>query len=163
LWDYLLSRESGFVAICSGNSQYTPGPASIRHQPVQNVAYVSVADLAQDNERPLHVLGHLIDHHLGCGGDAEGQWLSEGGGLVAGWQVAGERLPRLFTLGYAVDEVAQTGVRDYFAQSLALYCRNRQHLNAADPQICKWLRSTLWDEAFWRAEKRHRGNEKQND
>jgi hypothetical protein len=163
LWDFLLSLNCGFVAIYSGDSEYIPGPARIRRQTVQNVAYVSVADLAQDNERPLHVLGHLIDHHLGCGGDAEGYWLSQGGGLVPEWQLAGERLPRMFSLGYAVDTVAQSSVQDYFAQSLALYCRDRQHLNTADPQIDKWLRYTLWDKAFWRAEKRHRGNEKADD
>jgi len=84
---------------------------------------VRVADLAQDNEGPLHALGHLIDHHLGCGGEAEGRWLSEGGGLVPDWQRAGERLPRLFDLGYAADHVAGSSVQDYFAQSLALYCR----------------------------------------
>ena len=163
LWDYLLSLNSGFVAICSGDSEYVPGPARIRQQPVQNVAYVSVADLARDNERPLHVLGHLIDHHLGCGGDADGRWLSQGGGVDPGWQLSGERLPRLFALGYAVDEVAQSGIRDYFAQSLALYCRNRQHLNTGDPQIYKWLRSTLWNKAFWEIEKKLGESERQDD
>lgn len=163
LWGFLLSLNSGFVAISSGDSQYIPGPARLRQKTVENVAHVSVADLAQDNERPLHVLGHLLDHHLGCGGAAEGLWLSEGGGLVPEWQLAGERLPRLFSLGYAVDGVAGSNVQDYFAQSLALYCRDRQHLNTADPQIYKWFRSTLWDKGFWRAEKRIRGNEKENE
>jgi hypothetical protein len=162
-WDFLLSLDSGFVAISRGDSEYVPGPARIRQQSVENVARVSVADLAQDNEQPLHVLGHLLDHHLGCGGAAEGRWLSEGGGLVPEWQRAGERLPRLFSLGYAVDNVAESSVQDYFAQSLALYCRDRQRLNTADPQIYKWLRGTLWDKAFWRAEKRKRGNEEEND
>ena len=163
LWDYLLHLDRGWVAIRSRETEYRPGPASIRRQMVHNVAYVSVADLAQDNERPLHVLGHLIDHHLGCGGEAGGRWLSEGGGLVPDWQRAGERLPRLFDLGYAADHVAGSSVQDYFAQSLALYCRRRQELNIADPQIYRWLRSTLWDTAFWRAEKKLRGNEKEDD
>jgi len=149
LWDHLLAHDLGFVAICNGDSQYKPGPTTLRHQQVQNVAFVSVVDLADDNERPLHVIGHLVDHHLGCGGDSEGRWLSEGGGPVAHWRQAGERLPRLFALGYAVDGIAQSDLRDYFAQSLALYCRDRQRLNTADPQICKWFRSTLWDQGFW--------------
>jgi hypothetical protein len=82
---------------------------------------------------------------------------------VPEWQLAGERLPRLFSLGYAVDNVAESSVQDYFAQSLALYCRERQHLNTADPQIYKWLRTTLWDKGFWRAGKRHRGITEEND
>ena len=161
--DLMLHLDRGWVAIRSRETEYRPGPASIRRQMVHNVAYVSVADLAQDNERPLHVLGHLIDHHLGCGGEAGGRWLSQGGGLVPYWQRAGERLPRLFDLGYAADHVAGSSVQDYFAQSLALYCRRRQELNIADPQIYRWLRSTLWDTAFWRAEKKLRGNEKEDD
>ena len=65
------------------------------------------------------------------------------------WKEAGARLPGLFALGYGVDEVAQSSIREYFAQSLAFYCQDRRRLNVADPQIHKWFRSTLWDEAFW--------------
>ena len=150
LWGPLLSWDSGFVFICTRASDYLPGPATIRHRAVVNVAYVSVEDLASDNEQPLHVLGHLIDHHLGSGGDPQGTWLSDGGGLVPRWREAGQRLPRLYALGYAVDDIARTNVQDYFAQSLALYCRDRQRLNVADPQIDKWFSNTLWNEAFWR-------------
>lgn len=152
LWDMLLEWDSGFVVICTADSRYEPGPATIRHQLVQHVAYVSVEDLAEDNDRVLHVIGHLVDHHLGCGGAADGLWLSEGGGATSYWQHAGERLPGLYALGYAVDELAQSNTRDYFAQSLSLYCRDRQRLNVADPQICKWFRTTLWEAGFWKAE-----------
>ncbi len=115
---------------------------------MHNVAFVSVEDLARDNDRPLHVIGHLIDHHLGCGDDPDGLWLTGGGGVTPGWQQAGNRLAGLYPLGYGVDEVARSSVRDYFAQSLAIYCRDRQRLDVADPQICRWLRNTLFDERF---------------
>jgi hypothetical protein len=108
-----------------------------------------VEDLALENERPLHVIAHLIDHHLGSVGEADSAWLSGGGGGSPRWQEAGGRLSRLFGLGYAVDAVAGADVRDYFAQSLATYCREPRRLNVADPQIYKWFRSTLWNEAFW--------------
>jgi len=160
LWNQLLSWESGYVAVCTGDSHYAPGPASIRHQRVANVAFVSVEDLAVGNERPLHALGHLIDHHLGCGGDVEGPWLSDGGATLGRWRQAGQRLPELFALGYAVDPIAQSGVRDYFAQSLALFCQDRQRLNVADPLIYKWLRGTLWEKALWQDDQDGRkGNE----
>jgi hypothetical protein len=152
LWSQLLSWESGYAVICTGDSRYVPGPASIRRRQLINIAFVSVEDLAAANERPLHVLGHLIDHHLGCGGDAEGPWLSESGGTPERWRQVGQRLPELYALGHAIDPVARSGVRDYFAQSLALYCLDRQRLNVADPLIYKWLRTTLWDEAFWKTE-----------
>ena len=149
IWRKLQAWESGYAAICTGDSEYVPGPASIRHQRLANIAFVSIEDLAVDNERPLHVLGHLIDHQLGCGGDSQGRWLSDGGGASDHWRRAGQRLPELFALGHAVDQVAQSSVRDYFAQSLALFCREPQRLNVADPLIHKWFRSTLWDKALW--------------
>jgi hypothetical protein len=158
LWDYLLSYQGGFAAISPGQSRYALGPAELRGSKVQNVAYVSVEDLARGNERTLHVLGHLVDHHLGCGGDMEGPWLSDGGGTTPVWQEAGARLPRIFGLGYAADEVARSNPRDYFAQSLALYCRDRRGLEVADPQITKWLHSTLWAEGFWSAVRREAGS-----
>jgi hypothetical protein len=149
LWNYVLSCTGGFAVICLGESQYLPGPAAIRGQSLHNVAFVSVEDLAQDNEQPLHVLGHLIDHHLGCGGDPDGLWLTGSGGVSPGWQQAASRLAGLYPLDYGVDEVSRSNIRDYFAQSLAIYCRDRQRLNVADPQICRWLRDTLFDERFW--------------
>jgi hypothetical protein len=151
LAEFLLDLGSGFALITAGESGYQPGPLRLRRQGVVNVAFVSVTDLADGNERPLHVLGHLIDHHLGCLGEATGAWLSEGGGVSPDWQAASARLGRLFQLGYGVDAVAQSHVRDYFAQSVAAYCRDRRLLNVSDPQMCKWLRATLWDAAFWKA------------
>jgi hypothetical protein len=149
LWEYLLSCAGGFAVVTSGESRYVLGPATVGRRTLHNVAFVSVGDLAGENERSLHVLGHLIDHHLGCAGDPQGLWLSAGGGVMPRWQEAGARLPKLFALGYGLDEVARANVQDYFAQSLAFYCRDRQRLNVADPQIDKWLRSTLWSDAFW--------------
>lgn len=149
LLDRLLHWESGYAVISAKKSKYVPGPARIRHQRLVNVAYVSVEDLAADNEGPLHVLGHLIDHHVGCGGDSQGLWLSAGGGTTEHWRRVGQRLPELYALGHAVDAIAESSVQEYFAQSLALFCRDRQRLNVADPLIYKWFRSTLWDRAFW--------------
>lgn len=153
LWEHLLACEGGYVAICNGPSRYEPGPAQVRRRQVSNVAYVSVQDLALDNEQPLHVLGHLVDHYVGTGGAGEGAWFSEGGGLRLRWREAGAGLGKLFALGYGIDAVARSSLRDYFAQSLTLYCRDRQRLNVADPQVYRWLRATLWDESFWQAER----------
>ena len=149
LWAWLRRYPGGFVVVTVEPSHYAPGPATIRRQAVQNVAYVSVADLARQNEQPLHVIAHLLDHYLGCGGDPDGLWLSDGGGVTDRWREAGDRLGRLFPLGYGLDAVAQANIRDYFAQSLAFYCRDRRRLNVADPAITKWFRSTLWNPAFW--------------
>ncbi len=150
VWAWLLGQNGGFVLITTGASRYVPGPATIRRKTVQNVAYISVEDLARQNEQPLHVIGHLLDHYLGCGGAPDGLWLSGGGGTTDRWREAGRRLEKLFALGYGLDTTAQANVQDYFAQSLAFYCRDRRRLNTADPQITKWFRSTLWNPAFWK-------------
>jgi len=152
LWDYLLDSDGGFVSICNGQSRYVPGAALIGRRQVANAAFVSVEDLAAKNEQPLHAIGHLTDHYLGCSGQPDSLWLSEGGGVTVHWRQAGARLQRLFALGYGVDEIARSNSRDYFAQSMALYCLDRKRLNVADPQIYKWLRATLWNPASWRGQ-----------
>ena len=157
LWDYMLDCAGGAVYITVDESKYVPGPMTIRGQETLNVAKISVEDLGRENERVLHTIGYLIDHYLGCGGAADGAWLSEGGGVNPVWQQAGSRLPGLFELGYGVDEVARSDVRAYFCQSLAIYCQDRQRLNTADPQIAKWFRSTLWNDAFWQTNENQGG------
>lgn len=150
LWDALLQWESGYALLWAGESTYEPGEIEFRGRLHYGVARLSLADCAgRAPNRVLHVIGHLVDHHLGCGGEAEGAWLSEGGGVTAAWREAGQQVPRLFALGYGYDEVAQSGLRDYFAQSLVAYCRERQALNVADPQIARWFRATLWSSRFW--------------
>lgn len=157
LWDYLIDSDGGFVSICNGESSYVPGRGIIGHRRVLNVGFVSVEDLAADNEQALHTIGHLADHYLGGAGQPGADWLSGGGGVTGHWREAGARLQRLFALGYGVDEIARSNIRDYFAQSLALYCLDRQRLNVADPQICKWLRATLWNPASWRDQSPEKG------
>lgn len=139
------------MVITPDESQYVPGPANLRRRSVWNVAWISVQDLAHGNERPLHTVGHLIDHYLGSAGEGEGPWFSEGGGVVPAWREEGARLRGLFALGYGVDEIARSSLRDYFAQSLAYYCRDRKHLNMVDPPMEKWFRHTLWNQSFWQA------------
>lgn len=150
LWRTLLRWESGYAVLHAGESAYEPGEFDFRGRRLRGVALISLADCAgRAPNQVLHVIGHLVDHHLGCEGAAAGAWLSAGGGVAPAWRDAGQRLSRLFELGYGFDEVALSGVRDYFAQSLAGYCRERRALSAADPQIARWFRSTLWSRTFW--------------
>ena len=150
LWGFLLWCEGGYAVITKAQSGYRPGPAVIGDKTVENIAYLSIEDLAGPSDRPLHVFGHLIDHYLGCAGAPTGPWLTGGGGLTADWQEASARLPRLFSLGYGVAEDEGVDERDYFARSLAIYCLDRGRLNVMDPQIEKWFRSVLWNESLWR-------------
>ena len=103
LWPFLLSHDGGWIVIHAGRSHYTVGTIQVAGFDRRNVAFISVEDLARGDDMPLHIVGHLIDHYLGCGGDLDGAWLSTGGGLAPHWREAGKRLQRLFDLGYAVD------------------------------------------------------------
>lgn len=148
LWDYLLSQPTGFIVI-GKDSRYEPASIQLGEKELCGVAHVAIQDLARNNKRPLHVLSHLIDHHLGCQGHHEGPWMTQGSVARHEWTQAAQRLDRLFALGYGIDPVARANPQDYFAQSLAWYCQDRQKLNTADPQICKWFRSTIWNPSFW--------------
>jgi hypothetical protein len=158
LFSFLLSNQGGYVAIWLGESCYCAGPAQLRGRGVDNVASISVEELAKDSSlEPLQVLGHLIDHYLGCAGEVDGPWLSQGGGVTPHWRSAGERIPGLFALGYGIDQVSRSSECGYFARSLAWYCRDRSALNRADPQIERWLRNTIWSPVFWRQDKHSEG------
>ncbi|MBN1661436.1 MAG: hypothetical protein JXA93_23795 [Anaerolineae bacterium] len=150
LWSFLLNHDGGWVIVHPGRSRYVVGPVSVAGFDRHNVALISVEDLARGDDLVLHVLGHLVDHYLGCAGDPAGAWLSEGGGIEPHWREAGERLGRLFALGHAVDEAAAASVKEYVARSLAWYCHRPHDLNVADPNIWKWFRATLWNDRFWR-------------
>jgi len=154
LWDALLRWESGYSVLIAGESRYEPGEFRLRARTLHGVALISLEDLSgRAPSRVLHVMAHLVDHHLGCSGEAEGIWLSEGGGVAPVWREAGQRLARLYELGYGLDDIARSGRRDYFAQSLAAYCRERRALHVADPQITQWFRTTLWSPRFWEKER----------
>jgi hypothetical protein len=160
---YLQSCASGWLVIGAQPSTYRPGEQTLHGRTLHNVAYLSVDDLATGDPSPLHAIAHLIDHHLGCRGAPDGPWFSDGGGPTAGWRQVGARIPGLFALGYAVDAIAAGNVRDYLAQSLALFCLERQRLNVADPQIYKLLRSSLLSDGFWRGQDRKRSRPEADD
>jgi hypothetical protein len=96
------------------------------------------------------MVGHLLDHLLGCRGDPLGGWLSDGHGLNHSWRERGRQVAPLFELGYAIDEVAATSSRQYFARSVAWYIQDRRRLNVTDPLIERLLRQTLFSESFCR-------------
>ena len=150
---FWLRQPAGHVVITHLSSRYEPGEQRVKRQVLRNVAYVGIADLAQDSLEALVPIGHLLDHLLGSSGTAEGRWLSEGGGGSQALREVGARVVKLFPLGYGFDEAACGDVRAYFARSLALYLLDRRALNVADPLIEKLLRTALLSDAFWRSRK----------
>lgn len=145
------AQERGHVLIGRRDRGYVPGPQRCGKRTLDGVAYVALADLAAANDRPLVLIGLLLDHLLGCRG-GEGAWLSEGGGITPRWREVGRQVHELFELGYGQSEAAQHDPHIYFAEGLAAYCRDRRALNVADPLLERLLRRTIMNEAFWKAE-----------
>jgi len=144
------AQERGHVLIGSRDRGYVPGPQQCGRRMLDGVAHVALADLAAANDRPLVLIGLLLDHLLGCQG-GEGAWLSDGGGITPRWQEVGRQVHELFGLGYGQSEAAQRDPHFYFAEGLAAYCRDRRALNVADPLLERLLRRTIMNEAFWMA------------
>ena len=146
------AQERGHVLIGPRDGGYVPGPQPCGRRTLDGVAHVALADLAATNDRPRVLIGHLLDHLLGCGGADEGAWLSDGGGITPRWQEVGQRVRELFALGYGQSEAAQSDAHVYLAEGLAAYCRERRAFNTADPLLERLLRHTVMADAFWLSE-----------
>jgi len=147
---FVTHTPRGHIVITPGAPGYEAGVHLLRGRKLEAVAFVSLTDLVEDPLHALHVVGHLLDHLLGCRGAPAGRWLSDGHGLNPSWAEIGQRIPSLYDLGYAVDKIAAAGPRQYFARSVAWYICDRRQLNVADPQIERLLRRTIFDEDFCR-------------
>jgi len=147
---FVTHTPRGHIVITPGCSRYEPGVQLLRGRELAAVAYVSLTDLVENPLQAHHLVGHLLDHLLGCAGDPTGRWLSDGHGLNPYWMEIGQQIAFLYHLGYAVDEVAAAHPHQYFARSVAWYIHDRRQLNAADPQIQRLLRRTIFSEPFCR-------------
>lgn len=122
--------------------------------PRAGVAQIALADLSN----PAGGLGdawfwvaHLLDHHLGCLGAANGAWLSDGAGITPRWQEVGQRIAGLAQLGYNPRLAASGGdPHAYLAAGLALFITDRAALNVQDPKLERLLATTLLHAGFCR-------------
>ncbi len=144
------AHPRGHVVIVSEGRGYVPGPQTAGVYALDGVAWVGAEAVLTKEPGPLEAIAHLLDHLLGCNGEVEGPWLSEGGGVSPPWREVGARLHSLFTLGYGATKEAQTNPRAYFAWGFVLNLRDPGALNAADPRLQRLLRTTLLSEGFWR-------------
>ncbi|HIC90051.1 MAG TPA: hypothetical protein EYP04_11715 [Anaerolineae bacterium] len=143
------SHSCGHVLIGTRASGYEPGGVVIRSKELRGVAYIRVTDLVKPDWELLVPIGRLLDHLLGCDCDEAGTWLSDGGGTTKALREVGQRLQRLFPLGYGLSQAAQNDPHAYFAEGFAYYCHDRRALNVVDPVLERLLRTTLMHERFW--------------
>jgi len=132
---------------------YTPGRLPNDPHDRANVAQIALTDLAN----PAGDLGdvwfwvaHLLDHHLGCLGAADGAWLSDGAGFTLRWQEVGQRIAALARLGYSPQHDAAANPHTYLAAGVALFIADRAALNVQDPKLERLLATTLLHEGFCR-------------
>jgi len=154
---FWLGQPGGHVVITHLSAYYDPGDYLLKQNLLHNIAHVGLSDLAEESLEALVPVGHLLDHLLGNGGQPEGLWLSEGGGVDPALRQVGTRIAALFPLGHGFDTLAQQDRRSYLARSLALYWHDRRALNMADPLLERLLRTTLFSEAFWRSRQSPQG------
>ena len=132
---------------------YTPGRLADDSHGRTNVAQLALADLADPTGNrgdAWYWIAHLLDHHLGCLGAADGAWLSDGAGINARWQEVGQRIAVLARLGYNPQPGAATNPHAYLAAGLALFIADRAALNVQDPKLERLLATTLLHEGFCR-------------
>ena len=141
-------QERGHVHIGPLDGGYVPGAQTCGQRTLDGVAHVSLVDLAVGSSRPLTLVGHLLDHLLGCYGEPGGQWLSDGGGITPRWLEVGQQIRDLCDLGYGQPRGVKLSLHRYFAEGLASYCRDRRALNVVDPLLERLLRRTVMSDAF---------------
>jgi hypothetical protein len=132
---------------------YTPGRLPDDPHNRANVAQITLADLTN----PVGGLGdawfwiaHLLDHHLGCLGTADGAWLSDGAGFTPRWHEVGQRIAALARLGYSPQLGTAANPHNYLAAGVALFMADRAALNVQDPKLERLLATTLLHEGFCR-------------
>jgi hypothetical protein len=148
LLQFLTHIPRGHIVLTAGVSHYEVHTESLRGQELEAVAFILLADLVEEPLCALEMVGHLLDHLLGCRGAPLGGWLSDGRGLNQSWMEVGRQVPPLFEFGYAIDQMAAATPRQYFARSVAWYIQDRHELNVIDPLIERLLRQTLFSESF---------------
>lgn len=138
----------GHAVVGNHPQRYQAGSQQVGRQVLDGVAWVPAASLLASPSLAAPV-ANLLDHLLGCDGEPDGDWLSDGSGRSPLWQQVGQRLQRQFHLGYAPD-AARCDPHAYFAWGLAAYLGDRLALSVADPGLERLLTTTLFSASFWR-------------
>lgn len=136
-------------------SAYMAEPTYWRHVRTAGLLLWHVDDVMQRREAFWQVVAAWLDHWLGS--DATGGVLSEGALAPFVPPDVVERWREVVALGYAEDLLETNAPRLLFQRGFARFMVAPRELEAADPQMARWFRSVLLNEAFWRALQRGGG------
>ncbi len=93
-------------------------------------------------------VGIWLDYFAGSFGQQSR--LSEGVGATDSLLDAATRFQKIAELGYANDFLHTTDPSQLFVRAIVAYQLARRDLNTADPLLTRWLRNTIFNEAFWK-------------
>ena len=139
----------GHVVITHVPTSYAEGPYELRNETVENVARVCLTDLQRAPRLALAPVASLFDHLMGSYGVPEGDWLSDGAGVVAELKEIGTRVGEYASLGYLEELAEAPGSREYFSAAVTLYLTEPDRLNVVDPRMYRLLRNSILAEPFW--------------
>ncbi len=141
-------QPHGHLLLTAGDDSYADALA-VDEVELRGVARLPMAWLLDESARTLAAILHPLDHLLGCGGRADGRWLSDGSGISPRWQQVGVQIAALFALGYGATEVSRGDPHAYLAEGLALALEDQRQLNAQDPKLERLLSASLLSNGFW--------------
>lgn len=142
-------QPQGHLILTAAEDSYA-ATLLVDDEELQGIAQLPMAWLLEKPARGLAAALRPLDHLLGCGGQADGCWLSDGGGISPRWQRVGKEIAALFSLGNGVTEASRQDSHTYLAEGLALALTDRRWLNTQDPKLERLLGTTLLADGFWR-------------
>jgi hypothetical protein len=142
-------QPAGHILLTADERGYSRDPLEHAGDTLRGVAFVPLRQILYERTQAMISAILPLDHLLGCGGEADGRWLSEGGGIHPRWAKIGEQITQLFDLGYGLSEAGCRDPHHYLAEGLWTAIHDRRRLNLADPKLDRLLRSSLLSSPFW--------------
>ncbi len=135
-------------------SRFENGPFYWRDMQANGAIYLPIDC---DAQQLWQQVGIWLDHFAGSFGQQ--RRLSEGVGVTKSLLDAATRFKKIAELGYANDFLHTTNPSLLFVRAIVAYQLTRRHLNTADPLLTRWLKNTIFNEAFWEKVGRESGND----
>lgn len=142
-------QPAGHILLTADERGYSRAPLVHAGDTLCGVAFIPLRQILYERQQAAITAILPLDHLLGCGGEADGRWLSEGNSIHPRWARIGNQIAALFTLGYGLSEAACRDPHHYLAEGLWTSIHDRRRLNLADPKLDRLLRSSLLSSPFW--------------
>jgi hypothetical protein len=142
-------QPAGHILLTADERGYSRDALEHAGQTLRGVAFVPLGQILYERTQATISALFPLDHLLGCGAEADGQWLSEGGGVHPRWAKIGKQIAQLFDLDYGLSVAGCRDPHHYLAEGLWTALHDRRRLNLADPKLDRLLRSSLLSSPFW--------------